>query len=112
MTTQRKLVGVEFLHTYVNINVITCKYSTFFATFVERLATYPNKSSMEMLQKESCIRGYHIYRELRHAVVGGELEWQRERGNATYMYALVLIKDSTIVGHLPRKISRICTLFY
>jgi len=66
---------------------------------------------METFQKESCVRGYHIYRELWDAVVGEELECQRERGNATDMYAAAVFKDSIIVGHLPRKISRICTLF-
>ena len=65
---------------------------------------------METFQKESCIRGYHIYRERWDAVVGEKLECQRERGNTTDMYAVAVIKDSTIVGHLPRKISRICTL--
>ena len=66
---------------------------------------------METFQKESCIRGYHIYRELWDAVVGEELECQRERGNAADMYAVAVMKDSTIVGHLPQKISRICILF-
>ena len=60
---------------------------------------------METFQKESCVRGYHIYRELWDAVVG------EERGNVTDMYAVAVIKDCTIVGHLPRKISRICSLF-
>ena len=64
-----------------------------------------------MFQKESCIRGYHIYRKLWDAVVGEELKYQRECGNATDMYAVAVVKDSTIVGHLPRKISRIYTLF-
>ena len=40
------------------------------------------------------------YRELWDAVVGEELECQQERGNATDLYAVVVIKDSTIVGHL------------
>ena len=66
---------------------------------------------METFQKESCVRGYHRYRELWDAVVGEELGCQRERGNATDMYAVAVIKDSTIVGHLPRKISKICALF-
>ena len=51
---------------------------------------------METFQKESCVRGYHIYRELWDAVVGEELECQREHGNATDMYAVAVIKDSTI----------------
>ena len=54
------------------------------------------QKSMETFQNESCVRGYHIYRELRDAVE--ELECQREHGNATdtYMYAVAVIKDSTI----------------
>ena len=49
---------------------------------------------METFQKESCVRGYHIYRDLWDAVE--ELECQREHGNATDMYAVAVIKDSTI----------------
>ena len=66
---------------------------------------------METFQKESCVRGYHIYRETWDAAVGEELECQRERGNGTDMYAVAVVQDSTIVGHLPQKISRVCTLF-
>ena len=51
---------------------------------------------METFQKESCVRGYHIYRELWDAVVGEELECQQEHFNATDMYAVAVIKDSTI----------------
>ena len=47
---------------------------------------------METFQKESCVRGYHIYKELWDAVVGEELECQRERGNGTDLYAVAVIK--------------------
>ena len=33
------------------------------------------------------------------------------RGNAVDAYAVAVIKDGTIVSHLPRRISRLCTLF-
>ena len=89
--------------------VIIRKHFNTFAAF--RMATYPKKSSMEKFQKESCIRGYHVYKELCDAVNGEELECQWERGNAADIYAVAVIKDSSIVGHLPRKISRICALF-
>ena len=57
---------------------------------------------------ESCVRGYHIYKAIWSASLGEELQCQRETGNSSDLYA---VADSTTVGHLPRKISRICTLF-
>ena len=63
----------------------------------------------------SCVRGYHVYKDVWNAVLGEELLCQRETGNSSDMYmyivACVLKKDGTTVGHLPRKISHICTLF-
>ena len=60
---------------------------------------------------ESCVRGYHVYKDLWEAVVGEELECQRERSNPSDAYAVVVKKGETIVGHLPRKLSRMCALF-
>ena len=71
----------------------------------------PRVREMESLQKESCIRGYHIYQQLWTAAVGEDLTCQRERGNTADAYAVSVIKDGTIVGHLPRRISCACTLF-
>ena len=69
------------------------------------------RKEMESFQKESCVRGYHIYRELWEAAIREDLACQRERGNATDAYAVSVTKDGTIVGHLPRRISCACTLF-
>ena len=66
---------------------------------------------MEEFQKESCVRGYHVYKDVWNAVLGEELLCQREAGNSSDLYAVAVLKDGTTVGHLPRKISRICTLF-
>ncbi len=61
--------------------------------------------------KDSCVRGYHIYQEIWHPVVGEELECIREVTNVVDRYAVAVIKNAQVVGHLPKKISRICTLF-
>ena len=45
------------------------------------------------------------------AAIGEELECQRERGNATDAYAVSVIKEGVIIGHLPQRISCVCTLF-
>ena len=60
----------------------------------------------------SCVRGYHVYGEDWIAVLGEELNCYREIGNVVDRYAVAVTKDSgETVGHLPKKISRICSLF-
>ena len=66
---------------------------------------------METFQRESMVRGYHIYGEQWVAAVGEELECRRERGNPRDTYAVAVVRDDITVGHLPRKISRISALF-
>jgi len=45
------------------------------------------RKEMECFRKESCVRGYHIYRELWEAAIGEDLACQRECGNVTDAYA-------------------------
>ena len=45
---------------------------------------------METFQMESCVRGYHIYKELWEAVVGEELEYRQEHDNPSDTYAVAL----------------------
>ena len=59
----------------------------------------------------SCIRGYHIYKNVWVSVVGEVLECERQQQNDKDRYAVAVKKDRTIIGHLPRKISRVCLLF-
>ena len=63
----------------------------------------------KLLKKEFCVRGYHVY--WWEVVVGEELECQQERGNATDAFAVSVIREGAIVGHLPRRISCTCSLF-
>ena len=59
----------------------------------------------------SCVRGYHVYQRVWEAVIGENLECERETSNEKDRYAVVAKKAETIIGHLPKKISRICSLF-
>ena len=59
----------------------------------------------------SRVRGYHIYKDIWDAVIGKELLCKREPDNKSNRYAVVIKKDGIIIGHLPRKISRACSLF-
>ncbi len=46
------------------------------------------------------VRGYHAYKDIRTAVVGEELPCQRERANPRDPFAVVVLKDEAIVGHV------------
>ena len=67
--------------------------------------------AMETFQKESRVRGYHVYKELWEAAAGEELECQRQRRDGADAYAVAAVREGTAVGHVPRRISRICSLF-
>ena len=43
--------------------------------------------------------------------MGEELACEREPTNTSDRYAVAVVKDGVIIGHLPRKISNICSLF-
>ena len=62
---------------------------------------------------EVMIRGYHEYQSIWEAEVGENLTCIREPGNVRDPYAVAVTKpeSSTIVGHVPRKMSAICSLF-
>ena len=64
---------------------------------------------MEEKSKEMCIRGFHVYKDVWDAVVGEELERERERRNNYDRYAVAVKRNGN--RHLPKKFSRICVLF-
>ena len=68
---------------------------------------------MEQLELEtaSCIRGYHQYKDIWQAAVSEELLCEREPRNSHDHYAVAVKRVGIIVGHLPRSLSRICSLF-
>ena len=58
-----------------------------------------------------CVHGYHIYRHIWEAAVGETLICEREPTNHNDRNAVAVIKAGMIVGHLPKKISKVCSLF-
>ena len=65
----------------------------------------------EEFEIPSCVRGYHIYEHIWVAAIGEGLDCAREPYNATDRYAVAVMKDGAVVGHLPKRISRACSLF-
>ena len=47
---------------------------------------------MERFTVESCVRGYHVYKDIWEASVGKELPCQRENGNRADPYAVAIVK--------------------
>ena len=66
---------------------------------------------MEELSRVSCVRGYHVYKDIWDAVIGEAVICEREPHNVEDRYAVAVKKDGTVIGHLPRNLSRVCSLF-
>ena len=56
---------------------------------------------MKELERRSCIRGYHVYKDKWDPVVGEVLACKRESSNTQDKYAVAVQKNGTIIGHLP-----------
>ena len=61
---------------------------------------------------EAMIRGYNEYQSIWEAEVGENLTCVREPSNVRYPCAVAVTKpeSSTIVEHIPRKMSAICSV--
>ena len=61
---------------------------------------------------QTIVRGYHIYQSIWDAACDGELlSCERQPGNLHNPSAVAVKKESTVVGHVPRVISTICSIF-
>ncbi len=60
---------------------------------------------------EAMVRGYHVYRAVWDASSEEELLCERELGNPHNPYAVAIARAGVTVGHVPRKISSVCSLF-
>ena len=67
--------------------------------------------SVETCIIETVIRGYHIYKEIWAASIGEVLLCARETANVHDPYAVAVIRRSITVGHVPRALSAVCSLF-
>ena len=65
---------------------------------------------METVEQACCVCGYRVYKDIWVAVVGNELACERELTNTRDCCAVVVVKDGVLVGNLPKKTSRICSL--
>ena len=70
---------------------------------------------MEIFETESCIRGFHIYKDMWSPLVGEQIRCIREDDNLRDRYAVAVVKSTPgsteIVGHIPQCISVMCSSF-
>ena len=58
---------------------------------------------MATVSFNSCIRGHHVhvYKSIWTPFLEEQLSCQREHGNIEDLYAVAMIKDGVIIGHVP-----------
>ena len=67
------------------------------------------RMDVSKLECESCICGYHEYKEIWNSTFGEHLICERKTLNPSDRYAVAVVKD-VIIGHLPQVLSRLCSL--
>ena len=60
--------------------------------------------------KVLCIRGYHVYKDLWAASIGEMLLCIMDQDNSHDRFTVAVEKDGTVISHLPRKVSRVCSI--
>ena len=60
---------------------------------------------------QSTIRGHHVYKTTWTPVVGETLQVCREPSNSYDVYAVSVEKEEHTVGHVPREVSRVFSIF-
>ena len=58
------------------------------------------KTDMEETELACCVRGYHVYKTVWAVAVGEVLICRREPSNSADRYAVAVLKEETIIGHL------------
>ena len=57
-------------------------------------------SARSSFTRVAMVRGYHIYNSIWEAYIGEELLCQRDEENRHDLYAVAVLKSTTVVGHL------------
>ena len=66
---------------------------------------------METMWFSSVIRGHHKHKEVWEPIHSQILQCTRETSNRFDPFAVSIVSNGEIVGHMPRKISAACALF-
>ena len=62
-----------------------------------------------IIEFESFVTGHHVYKEVWSPFIGESLNTQMELDNVHDKYAIKVLKNQAVVGHVPREILRYCS---
>ena len=62
-------------------------------------------------EKESVVRGHHVYKVIWTPVIGEELEVRTEDDNDHDQHAVAVVKDGVVIGHMPRLAAEVSWFF-
>ena len=62
-------------------------------------------------EKTLRVHGYHVYKQIWNATMGEKLMCVIDPSNSLDNYAIAVEKDRTIIGHLPRIVSRVSIVY-
>ena len=65
---------------------------------------------MDSLHWDNVIRSYHIYKDIWTPFIGEILRVEQEAHNTADCFAVAVVKDETIVGHVSHEVSRLVWL--
>ena len=66
----------------------------------------------ELYVYHSSVRGYHVYKDIWDATIGDILVCRKEASNVHDPYCVAVVDQRQVtVGHVPREISAVCSLF-
>ena len=54
------------------------------------------------IEKESVVRGHHVYKAIWTPVIGEELSLRAEDNNEHDNHAVAVLKGRNVIGHVPR----------
>jgi len=66
---------------------------------------------MASFEIEALVRGYHVCKDVWSAVIDEEFPCKREDGNRFDPFAVAVCNGDIVIGHVPRKISSVCSLY-
>ena len=96
-------------HTHVHGSLTSVGVAQWQPHFLSHLRSSPPRS-MPSFEVEAVVRGYHVYKEIWNPYIGEELFCARELTNLHDPFAIAVVKSDQTVGHVPLKISLLCSM--
>ena len=75
-----------------------------------RLLVYEHIASQEcraVYEKESVVRGHHVYKAIWTPVIGEELEVKTDEDNNHDQHAVAVVRDGLVNGHMLRLVAEV-----